>query len=328
MNERKDYILGVDLGGTNIKAAAYRLESYEKVGEKRLPTQVEGGWEHVLGRVLAALEELLQQMPRERVLCVGMGVPGLLDIEAGVSRFSPNFPQWEDVPVAAWLGERLGLPVFIDNDVRVNLYGEWLFGAGRGLENLVLLTLGTGLGSGIVLDGRVLYGATASAGEIGHMNMFRQGRPCKCGSSGCLGRYVSALGMVRTLREKLEAGAPSVIREWVGDDWGKITAQMVSDAYDAGDATARAVLEETGELLGFGLVNVINLFNPQAIVVGGGMSAAGERLLGPARRVVESHALAISRAGCEIVTAQLGDAAGMLGAAVYGARRVGEGARM
>lgn len=172
----KDYILGVDLGGTNIKAAAYRLESYEKVGEKRLPTQVEGGWEHVLGRVLAALEELLRQMPRERVLCVGMGVPGLLDIEAGVSRFSPNFPQWEDVPVAAWLGERLGLPVFIDNDVRVNLYGEWLFGAGRGLENLVLLTLGTGLGSGIVLDGRVLYGATASAGEIGHMNMFRQQR--------------------------------------------------------------------------------------------------------------------------------------------------------
>ena len=107
MNERKDYILGVDLGGTNIKAAAYRLESYEKVGEKRLPTQVEGGWEHVLDRVLAVLEELLRQMPRERVLCVGMGVPGLLDIEAGVSRFSPNFPQWEDVPVAAWLGERL-----------------------------------------------------------------------------------------------------------------------------------------------------------------------------------------------------------------------------
>ena len=116
--------------------------------------------------------------------------------------------------------------------------------------------------------------------------------------------------------------------EKVGDDWGKITAQMVSDACDAGDATARAVLEETGELLGFGLVNVVNLFNPQAIVVGGGMSAAGERLLGPARRVVESHALAISRAGCEIVTAQLGDAAGMLGAAVYGARRTGEGARM
>lgn len=103
----KDYILGVDLGGTNIKAAAYRLESYEKVGEKRLPTQVEGGWEHVLDRVLAALEELLRHTPRERVLCVGMGVPGLLDIEAGVSRFSPNFPQWEDVPVAAWLGERL-----------------------------------------------------------------------------------------------------------------------------------------------------------------------------------------------------------------------------
>ena len=325
----KEVLLGIDLGGTNIKVSVFD-RTFEKLGESRCATGASEGWQAVLGRIDRCTRSLLEQLGigMNQVAVAGMGIPGLLDRKTGISRFSPNFTDWQDVPVSRWFREAWGMPVFIDNDVRSNLYGEWKFGGGQGRDNLVLLTLGTGLGSGIVMDGRVLYGATASAGEIGHMNMFRQGRPCKCGSSGCLGRYVSALGMVRTLREKLEAGAPSVIRAWVGDDWGKITAQMVSDAYDAGDATARAVLEETGELLGFGLVNVVNLFNPQAIVVGGGMSAAGERLLGPARRVVESHALAISRAGCEIVTAQLGDAAGMLGAAVYGARRMGEGARM
>lgn len=160
------------------------------------------------------------------------------------------------------------------------------------------------------------------------MNMFRQGRPCKCGSSGCLGRYVSALGMVRTLREKLEAGAPSVIREWVGDDWGKITAQMVSDAYDAGDATARAVLEETGELLGFGLVNVVNLFNPQAIVVGGGCPPRGSACWARPAGWWRAMPWPSPGRGAKSSPPSWGTPARMLGAAVYGARRMGEGARM
>ena len=129
------------------------------------------------------------------IFCIGVGIPGLLDIETGVSIFSSKFPKWENMPVARWLSEKTGLPVYIDNDVRVNLYGEWLCGAGKHKKNIVLLTLGTGIGAGIVIDGHVLYGATASAGEIGHMNMFRPGRPCRCGSDGCLGRYVSASGL-------------------------------------------------------------------------------------------------------------------------------------
>ena len=324
----KEIMVGVDLGGTNIKAAAFCAQSLDRLWENRIPTQADRGWEAVLGRIVLALEPLWAQASKDRVACVGVGVPGLLDIEEGISYFSPNFPQWKDVPVAAWLKERLALPVFIDNDVRVNLYGEWLQGAGRGKRNVVLLTLGTGLGSGIVMDGHVRYGTTSSAGEIGHMNMVREGRPCKCGSSGCLGRYVSALGMLRTLWEKLQAGQPSVILDWVGGELSAITADMVSRAYDLGDPAAVETMRETGELLGFGLVNVINLFNPEVVIVGGGMAAAGERLLGPARRVVDTHALELSRQSCQIVTAQLGDAAGMLGAALYGRQRLHTGSRL
>lgn len=317
------YVVGVDLGGTNLKVSAYSFQNLVSVWEHRISTESHEGWEHVMERIYGEISRLFQEIPREEIACAGLGIPGLLDIETGISKFSPNFFSWENVPVVEWLEKRMNLPVYIDNDVRVNLYGEWYRGAGKGKKNVVLLTLGTGLGSGIVMDGRVLYGATSSAGEIGHMNMVRAGgRPCRCGSSGCLGRYVSARGLLQTLREKIEKGMSCVIQEWVDDDWNQVTAKMVSEAYDAGDVTAIEAMTETGEMLGYGLVNVINLFNPEMIIIGGGMAAAGERLLKPARNVVKNHALEIARERCSIVTAQLGDSAGMLGAAIYAKQRL------
>lgn len=194
-------------------------------------------------------------------------------------------------------------------------------------KNIVLLTLGTGIGAGIVIDGHVLYGATASAGEIGHMNMFRPGRPCRCGSDGCLGRYVSASGILDTIKEKIAAGNSTIMSEWVNGNPDKITAKMISNAYDLGDQMAIDTMNETGGILGYGLVNVINLFNPEILIIGGGMSAAGERLLQPARKIVTEHALRLSREHCTIVTAQLGDSAGMLGAALYARQRFENGTR-
>lgn len=206
-------------------------------------------------------------------------------------------------------------PVFIDNDVRVNLYGEWLQGAGRGYNNLVLITLGTGLGSGIVNDGKVIYGTAYSAGEIGHMNMYRNGRPCKCGSSGCLGRYVSAIGMVNTFKEKLKEGRTSMIQTWTNAQEELITALMISEAYELGDALSIEVMQETGTILGFGLANVVNILNPDLIIVGGGMAAAGDKLLQPVRETVSQHALKLSSSKCKIVQAELGNRAGTIGAA-------------
>lgn len=156
------------------------------------------------------------------------------------------------------------------------------------------------------------------------MNMYRSGRPCRCGSYGCLGRYVSAIGMLRTLKEKLQNGNTSVIHDWVKGDYDKITAKMVSDAFDNDDKVAIDTFYETGELLGYGLANVINLYNPECIIIGGGMAAAGERLLKSTRKIVDTHTLQIPKNTCEIVIASLGDSSGMLGAAIYARSHIGK----
>lgn len=317
------YYIGIDLGGTNIKGSIFD-ENMNLVLEQRLSTEASYGSEHVLERIHHVIDNMMNRygVTSSDIKGIGMGIPGLLNMERGISLFSPNFSKWENVPIVDWFQEKLHIPVFIDNDVRVNLYGEWHFGAGKGSNHIVLLTIGTGLGSGIVMDGRVLYGATGSAGEIGHMNMYREGRPCKCGSSGCFGRYVSALGILRTLKEKIDIGYDSIITEWVHGNLDDVTAKMVSEAYDVGDLAAVETLHETGEILGFGLTNIINLYNPEIIIIGGGVAAAGERLLSRAREVVDSHALKISNSKCTIKTARLGDAAGMLGAAIFAKERL------
>ncbi|MDO4293702.1 MAG: ROK family protein [Eubacteriales bacterium] len=316
--------IGVDLGGTNIKVSVFD-ETFRKLGERRAPTEVRFGSGHVLQRILDTVTGLLEELKlsEEQISCMGIGVPGILDIKNGISRFSPNFPKWAEVPIVAWMENHLHIPTYIDNDARVNLYGEWKFGAGQNRSNVLMITLGTGLGGAAVVDGRVIYGATGSAGEIGHINMFRQGRECRCGSSGCLGRYVSALGILRTFREKVQAGQSSVICDWVQGDLEQVTADMLSKAYDEGDPLAIETMRETGELLGYGLCAVFSLYNPEIIIFGGGMSNMGDRLLQYTKDVLDSHALRIPHSACTIVTAVLGDAAGMLGAAAYAKEQLG-----
>ncbi|AOZ90843.1 ROK family protein [Paenibacillus crassostreae] len=316
--DRNQFIVGIDLGGTNIKAAIFNNE-FKTITEKSISTEAALGPNHVLNRIIVTIKEMLEttNLSVNDIKCMGMGTPGLLDPDDGLSIFSPNFPNWENIHVVNYMKTYFDFPTFIDNDVRVNLYGEWSFGAGVGYQNLVLITLGTGLGSGIINDGKVIYGKTSSAGEIGHMNMYREGRPCKCGSSGCLGRYVSAIGMVNTFIEKLNNGQRSIIQDWVDQDQSKISAKMISEAYDLGDHLAIEVLHETGKILGFGLSNVINLLNPEIIIVGGGMSAAGDRLLNIVRETTAKHSLKLSNQACIIQQAQLGEKAGMIGAATY-----------
>jgi len=318
-----EFIIGIDLGGTNIKAAIFNLD-LQLIVEQRKLTEAQYGPEHVLNNIKQIIEEMMENLhiTQDSIYCMGMGIPGLLDPNEGISFFSPNFPNWENIHVINEIKKKFDFPVFIDNDVRVNLYGEWRYGAGVNLKNIILITLGTGLGSGIVVDGKVIYGATASAGEIGHMNMYREGRPCKCGSSGCLGRYVSAVGMVNTFIGKLKGGRKSIIEEWINHDINNIQAKMISKAYDLHDNLAIEVMHETGQLLGFGLANVINLFNPEIIIVGGGMSSAGDRLLNTTRETIKAHSLKISSKACKVIQAELGDRAGIVGAAAYAKDRI------
>ncbi|MDQ0194328.1 ROK family protein [Paenibacillus wynnii] len=314
----KNYLVGIDLGGTNIKAGIYHSD-LRAINEISIPTEAGLGPQHVLSRIREAVRVLIVKtnLSLEDIKGMGIGIPGLLDPVEGLSIFSPNFPDWDHIHIINEMKDYYDFPVFIDNDVRVNLYGEWLHGAGRGYNNLILITLGTGLGSGIVNEGKVLYGTSYSAGEIGHMNMYRVGRPCKCGSSGCLGRYVSAVGMVNTFKEKLREGRTSIIQEWVNHDPEAIQAVMISKAYDLEDALAIEVMHETGSVLGFGLSNVINMLNPELVIVGGGMAAAGDRLLNTVRETVSNHALKLSGSKCRIVQAELGNRAGTIGAASY-----------
>lgn len=315
--------LGIDLGGTNIKVGLFTTE-FALLDKLYYPTDSTKGAAAVFENIFTAIETLLtrNQLDKKDLQVIGAGIPGLMDIQKGLSIFSPNFANWENVPVVDLLEKRYDCPAFIDNDVRVNLYGEWHFGAGKGKQNLVLLTLGTGLGSGVVMAGRVLYGATSSAGEIGHMNMFRTGRPCACGSQGCLGRYVSARGILKTFEEKAPMFPNSLLVKWQQEE--TLTTALISKAFDKGDALATEIYQETGELLGFGLTNIINLFNPEMIIIGGGVSKAGERLLGYARKIVTEHSLKIARENCEIRTATLSDEAGMIGAAYYGSEKLNE----
>jgi glucokinase len=312
------FLIGMDVGGTRIKAALFTPE-LTPVQEIVLPTEAIQGPKHVIHRMKESANTLIHSnaLAAEQIQGMGIGFPGLLDPQSGVSFFSPNLPGWEKIALVSVLAKEYSFPLFLENDVRMNLYGEWCYGAGKGLTNLVLVTLGTGLGAAILNEGKIMYGTTWSAGEIGHMMLHRGGRPCRCGSSGCLGRYVSAVGMIQTLRERLQQQQTSIIQEWVANDETRIEAHMISQAYDLGDRLAQEVMQETGELLGLGLKNAINLLNPQCIIIGGGLAAAGERLLAPTRATVAQHALKIASRTCTIVQAELGWRAGMIGAAAY-----------
>lgn len=299
------WTIGVDLGGTNIKIGLFD-DQLALQAQHWLPTPATAPPAATLTAITAGIRTLLAAHPGP-LTAIGLGIPGLVDAQRGLSLFSPNFPQWQNVPVSATLAQSFGVPVRIDNDVRVNTIGEWRQGAGRGVQDLVMLTIGTGLGAGVVVDGHMLRGATNSAGEVGHMNMFRRGRPCNCGSQGCLSRYVSAVGIVQTYQEK-RAG-----QHLPADP--AATPKTIQHAAEAGEAAAIATYQAAGTLLGYGLTNIVNMYNPSVIIIGGGVAGAGDWLLRPARQIVADHALAIPGHACRIVTAALGNTAGMRGAA-------------
>ena len=233
------YYLGVDLGGTTIKAGLFD-EQLQLLKMVQKNTGASLGADIVLKRIEKCLEILVlkNNLSFEQIDALGIGVPGLLNRNDGISLFSPNFNNWHNVKIKEWFEHKWLIPTVIDNDVRMHL--------------------GTDLGSGIVVDGHVLYGANDSVGEIGHMNMYRHGRACRCGSSGCLGRYVSAVGMINTFKEK-DIDHMSIVNRWV-NNCDEITAKMICQAYDLNDSIVVATLKETGEILGYGITNLINLF--------------------------------------------------------------------
>jgi glucokinase len=269
---------------------------------------------HNLGDLISELVGLITTLQKQaKVVAVGIGIPGLRSVRTREIQTSPHIPCLQNVNLEAPLRERIGLPVVTENDANAGAYGEWASGAAKGLQHVVYITLGTGLGCGLVLSGTLFRGASGYAGEFGHTTVEPFGRRCACGAIGCLETRVSATGIVRTAREHLEKNPQSVLQTYQGD---QLTAHRIYDAAIQGDKVAVAVFEETSRFLGLACANVMNLLNPEMIVIGGGVMASGEILLNGARKEAQLRAFRPSFLDCPIVQSKLWPDSGIIGAAM------------
>lgn len=305
----KRYV-GIDLGGTNLKLG---LVSAEGEVLKRLssPTEADLGPDHVLGRMAAAVRQLCEVagIAVADVSAVGIGSPGPLDSKAGKVIFTPNMAGWRNVPVRDRLHEELDRTIVLENDANVAAYGEFRCGAGRRVKDMVLLTLGTGIGGGIVLGGRLFRGVSDTGAELGHMIIRHGGRKCGCGNRGCLEAYASATAVVARTKEALDAGKSSSLS-------GEVDCKAVFDAAAQGDALARDIVAETAEYLAVGITSILHVLNPEMVVLTGGMMGAGDAFLDWVRRHVRETAFEPAWRVCEVRWSTLGGDAGILGSAL------------
>lgn len=308
--------IGVDLGATNIKLALVGVEG-ELHGLSRFLTPEHGKVEPVVKLLASAVLALRQEAERrgDDLAGVGVGVAGWTDAERGIVRGAPNMEGWTEVPLRAILEERVQLPVFVDNDANAAAYVEAWVGAGRGCRSLVVLTLGTGVGGGIVLDGKIWRGSSGLAAEIGHMIVEPEGELCGCGCRGCLEAYASATAVVREARRAITSGSASGALAGFAGKLETLTAKDVAEAAKAGDALAAGILAEAGRHLGIALTSLINILSPELIVIGGGMAQAGELILGPAKAEVKRRLYTPLAEATRIALSPLQDEAGALGAA-------------
>jgi glucokinase len=302
-------VIGVDLGGTKLLAGTVDAELRVHHRAYRLSRR-----DAVVDTIAEAVEEA-REATRGEVRAVGVGVPCLIEPVSGVVMACNHFPL-VDVPLRDLLAERLGLPVVVDNDANAALVGEWRHGAARGARNVVLLTIGTGIGGGIVLDGRIARGASGAAAELGHIVIDESGPPCpgNCPNRGCLEAFVSGPALAIEGRARAEAQPDSGLAAAVAAG-REITGPLVTELAHDGDAAARAAIASLGRRLGVGMTTLVNALNPEVLVVGGGLVAAGDLLLDPAREVVAERALVPARDQVRIVAARFGDESGMFGAA-------------
>jgi len=309
-------LVGIDLGGTNVKGAVVTQDG-KILHRRRCETRADEGKEAVIGRIAGLAEELAGDagLVTSDLLAVGVGAPGPLSTKTGTIIEAPNLPGWVNVPLRKLLQERLGVRVFVENDANAAAWGEKWAGAGRAVDSLICLTLGTGIGGGIVIDGKLLHGIDDTAAEIGHMTIIPDGPRCGCGNYGCLEALASATATARRAREAIQAGGKSTLQEMCAGDLSKITAAMVDEAAAGGDKLASEVMRGTALYLGIAIASLTNVLNPEMAVLSGGMIAAGERLFGPIRETVKKRAFKTPARRIKIVPAERGDDAGVLGAA-------------
>lgn len=315
----KKWLVGVDLGGTNIVVGVLPIDGGDVLALRTLPTEANRGAKFVVDRMVSMIEQAIatvleeQGGDREDFAGVGIGSPGPLDRATGTVINTPNLG-WRNFPLRDLISNAVQLPASLDNDANCATYGEWWLGAGRNVDTLVGLTLGTGIGGGIVLDGEIYHGVSDVAGEIGHMTIDSTGRKCTCGNYGCLEAYASGPAIALRAMEGIEAGAESMLPDMVGGRLEEITAATVYEAVVLGDPYANEVMKETAKFLGAGVANILNVLNPAMVVIAGGVTRAGDHLFVPLRAEVRRRAFRTAVQSCEIVPAKLPGTAGVIGA--------------
>jgi glucokinase len=304
--------IGVDVGGTKIAAAVVDAEG-TIIAREQLPTEAESS-----SAIVAAITKVCQQLraAAPAAVAVGVGAAGLVDVSRGVILGAPNI-SWRDLHLKAMLTERIGLPVIVDNDANVAALGEALHGGGRGAGDQLMVTVGTGIGGGIIIGGHIYRGHYGLGAEIGHIVLDPDGPPCGCGNRGCWEQYASGTAIGRLARERVAQAPESSLLSKAGGDVALLTGEMVGEAAVAGDAFAVEIVSAAGRMLGVGMASLVNVLDPEVMVVGGGAAAGlGELLLGPARETMQSFIIGREwRTPVRVVGAALGNDAGVVGAA-------------
>ena len=306
----KDYFIGLDLGGTNIRAAAITKEG-EILHRVKIATEVSKGKESVIANILKIIETIREKTKGFKLSAIGMGIPGIIFFDKGIVARSPNFPDWIDFNLRERLSKDLDVPFYIDNDANLAAFGEGCIGAGRNYNSFCMLTLGTGVGGGIILNKNIWRGEYGMAGELGHITIYPDGHPCPCGNKGCLEQYASATGIVRMAME----GNPPSPTFTKGGKEGIITADMIFQLAKEGDRFALEIFQKMGRILGIGIADLVNILNIELFVLGGGVADSWDYFIDSAIDEIKKRTYRITGERVKVVKAELGDDAGIFGAA-------------
>ena len=312
MNE---LFVGIDLGGTNIKIGCFD-SGLNLLCKTSTPTDADMGPEAVVEKMAEAVEQLVAEAGSglQDVCAAGIGSPGPARYSKGIIVNATNMPKFKNVPLRQMLSERLGKPVVLENDANAACWGEYVLGAGKGVEDMAFFTLGTGIGGGIITNGELVHGWDDNGAELGHMIVYPDGRKCACGQRGCAEAYASATSTAKRATEAIEAGAESSLKE-VLEEKSEITSKDVYEHLAGGDELAKEITDKTAEVLGILCINVLHAAEPKRLVFAGGMIAAGNVLLNRIRDYFDEHIWALKKETVEICFATLGEDVGIIGAA-------------
>lgn len=305
----KKYVIGVDLGGTKISTAISTIEG-KILKNLVLPTKAEEGEKAVLGRIMETIDTVLRESSIEidEIEAIGIGSPGPLDAKKGIIVTTPNLP-FKNYNLVQPLKDNYKIPVYLDNDANVAAIGEYMFGAGRGKNSIVYFTVSTGVGGGAVLDGKVYRGHTSNALEIGHITVDPNGPRCNCGNIGCLEAMSSGTSIAKRGKEAVSTNVETSLK-----NYENITSYEVFKEAENGDEVSKDIIDKALTYLGIGVANAISIFDPEMIIIGGGVSKAGDIVFDTIRKVVNKRCFKTMAESCEIVPAGLGAEAGVVGA--------------